>query len=238
MFDSLLRRLRSVESLPHAEDRLDERETLNLVEEASGYVINSLQSAAPGEVRVHPLGFVKVHVEETNQRRVRVHLWAPPLYGPSSAYDIHTHSFSAVSHVLAGALENVTYAEVDGEERHDGAEYLLAEARAGTMSTALDPTTQVARLRRSNSQIRGVGDSYWVPRDTYHSSHPRSDFVATFFVHLRHADSRGVSSVAMPSSSCQQKFPYSALSRDVIEQLVECVQMNLTCTAVSAAFEQ
>ena len=117
----------------------------------------------------HPLGFLCLPLERTEEHGVCVHVWSGALpHAASTTSQIHCHSWDLVSHVLYGRVENVSR----GRQRH-GLGRHPPDLRGGQRDrrrprSGRPPRT--VRCDRGTSEVFGPGQTYTLPAGVFHAS--------------------------------------------------------------------
>lgn len=129
----------------------------------------------------HPLGFACFVLKREGNRTLRLHVWSPlPGEYTGVGWQVHKHSWSLVSYVLCGSIENCIY--VVRPNLHSPTHQLYK----------IDYKGQVNYLRATGiyvqcvtSQVEHItaGDSYILNPGIYHSARvPTGSVVATIVI--------------------------------------------------------
>jgi hypothetical protein len=229
VFEPVTSRVTSVESLADPPLAFSDSEMSLLIDDARSAVLEALRAPRLPDVAVHPLGFVRVRIDDGVERWVRVHIWAPRLFGPTSPYRIHTHSFSAFSVVLGGELQNSVYRPARSTSRR-AARFRVGVPEPGSTSNAMTHTARKVVLALDSERTLQRGEAYAMHRGVFHSSLCLADVSITLFVQLRHTDGDDVSQVAVPDSTAYrpaERFDHRQPDGNQVRTLVRMIENNL-----------
>ncbi|MEV6861647.1 hypothetical protein AB0M44_11665 [Streptosporangium subroseum] len=116
----------------------------------------------------HPLGFLCLPLERTEEHGVCVHVWSGALpHAASTTSQIHCHSWDLVSHVLYGRVENV---RADVSDTTSAVTHRIFEVVSETDGDHIRPTPRTVRCDWGTSEVFGPGQTYTLPAGVFHSS--------------------------------------------------------------------
>lgn len=177
------------------------------------------------QVRVHPLGFMKLpigHVDEVH--KLRVHIWCPRLFTRSSPYTIHDHFFSARSLLITGELDDVGY-DVEGAEH---GQHRLAAATHNRDDTAklLVPGEQRVQVCQRRRTRHVEGDMYELDARSFHETIlPEDGLTTTLFLQHDAGTSRRASRVVVGADDpLETHHPAIPVSSAVLHELVRLLR--------------
>jgi hypothetical protein len=135
----------------------------------AGEVLEAIGSGASPVVGVrHPLGFLCLPLERTEEHGVCVHIWSGTLpRAAATTSQIHCHSWDLVSHVLYGQVRNVHAVVSDAAA---GATHRVFEVVSGAGGDHISPTRRTVRHATGLVELFGPGDTYTLPAGRFHSS--------------------------------------------------------------------
>jgi hypothetical protein len=142
-------------------------------------VARALEVSRPEyNVMWHPLGFIHVKFVDARFANWRLHLW--PLRGNPQKpfFEMHNHIFDLSSLVIAGKLENTTYA-IDGDSQ---ATHSIYEVRYTASGSTLARTQCPVRCRLDSRATKKAGQTYGIKRGTFHSTRRLGGNAAISFV--------------------------------------------------------
>jgi len=226
VFDSVASALLTPDDIHTAPRFYDKKDLDEIHAEAKCRALEYIRSTPAEEYGVHPLGFLNIPLSESRTHRIRIHIWYRTMFAASSPYKIHDHSYSSYSIVLAGHLRHFTYAETSfGASGTD--EFIVAQAAPGMTNTTLQMTNGRVHVAEVGELNLTSGSAYGLARDVFHYAEAMTDFVVTLYFHLRHADSRGLSRVAIPVQSANRRplgrFEYKLLDEGNVLSLASAV---------------
>ncbi|MER5422165.1 hypothetical protein [Streptosporangium roseum] len=116
----------------------------------------------------HPLGFLCLPLERTEEHGVCVRIWSSTLpRAASTTSQIHCHSWDLVSHVLYGRVENV---RADVGDATAGATHRVFEVLSDAEGDRIRPTPRTVRCLPGVSEVYGPGQTYTLPAGVFHAS--------------------------------------------------------------------
>ncbi|ACZ85932.1 hypothetical protein [Streptosporangium roseum] len=135
----------------------------------AGEVLAAIGSGDSPVVGVrHPLGFLCLPLERTEEHGVCVHIWSSTLpRAASTTSQIHCHSWDLVSHVLYGRVENV---RADVGDATAGATHRVFEVLSDAEGDRIRPTPRTVRCLPGVSEVYGPGQTYTLPAGVFHAS--------------------------------------------------------------------
>ena len=128
---------------------------------------NALQSAQGMPFQQHPLGFLFRTLQDTGDRRVRLHVWPPGAQTSNLGYDIHDHAFSFVSRTLAGVVRHSSF---NVHPQQAATEHVLYEVLYEGQISTLRKTDRFVLVSDDSSQIISPGESYELSHVAFHST--------------------------------------------------------------------
>lgn len=227
MFDAIATRLSGTGDLL-AERSIDSPTLGALRREARQRAVAYLRETVDTAYGVHPLGFLSIPLFASPTQRIRLHLWHPALFGASSPFQIHDHSYASFSVILAGTLRNQVFAETSIDDAAAG-EFKIAIAAAGATDTQLRLTESRVALKRLEDTSLVTGSAYSLDKDVFHYAWPASETVVTLYFHLLDRSPRRTSRVAIPRDlgSVLPKFDYNLIGRAHRSDLVDLFKTHL-----------
>ncbi|WP_031159918.1 hypothetical protein [Streptosporangium roseum] len=135
----------------------------------AGEVLEAIGSGASPVVGVrHPLGFLCLPLERTEEHGVCVHIWSGTLpRADATTSQIHCHSWDLVSHVLYGRVENV---RADIGDATTGVTHRVFEVLSDAEGDRIRPTPRTVRCAPGVSEVYGPGQTYTLPAGVFHAS--------------------------------------------------------------------
>lgn len=116
----------------------------------------------------HPLGFLCLPLERTEEYGVCVHIWSGALpHAASTTSQIHCHSWDLLSHVLYGQVENV---RADVGDTVSAVTHRVFEVVSGADGDRIRPTPRTVRCSPGMSEVYGPGETYALPAGVFHAS--------------------------------------------------------------------
>ncbi|WP_433255864.1 hypothetical protein ACQPYK_15675 [Streptosporangium sp. CA-135522] len=135
----------------------------------AGRVLTAIASGSRPITAVrHPLGFLCLPLERTEEYGVCVHIWSGALpRAASTTSQIHCHSWDLVSHVLYGRVENV---RADVSDATSALTHRVFEVVSGADGDRIRPTPRTVRCAPGVSEVYGPGQTYTLPAGVFHAS--------------------------------------------------------------------
>lgn len=173
----------------------------------------------------HPLGFVSCVVDECPGEYVtRVHFWPPGerrVKNPD--WPIHTHTYTLTSLVLAGAVRDLQYKVVPGDE------YCVYSVNYYKGGSEIVRTSESVSAIVDIDEMRIAGQEYGVPRGVFHQTQVEHDQAAVTVVRL---SNHGKDAPKVLGTERDEKYPYNRIEFDpalfwkAVREGVECHLTN------------
>ena len=121
----------------------------------------------------HPLGFVCLPVERTDESGICVHVWSDslPRASPTTSM-IHAHSWDLISYVLYGSVRNEI---IDVTDTVDDAAYRVFEIRSGRDIDEVHETPRLVRCELRAAELSHQGDIYSLTAGIFHTTVVRGE---------------------------------------------------------------
>ncbi|MFC7643366.1 hypothetical protein ACFQX6_22935 [Streptosporangium lutulentum] len=119
----------------------------------AGQVLRAIGSGdSPITAVRHPLGFLCLPLERTEEYGVCVHVWSGALpHASSTTSQIHCHSWDLLSHVLYGRVENVR-TDVSDSDTTSAATHRIFEVVSEPDGDHIRPTSRTVRCERRRAR--------------------------------------------------------------------------------------
>jgi hypothetical protein len=236
LFDQIASLLPSPDHIHAAPRRCGEAEFDEIRAEAVDRASEFLRISSVRDYGIHPLGFLNIPLFASPTRRIHIHIWHRRMFSASSPYQIHDHSHSSYSIVLAGCLRNAIYDKPRGPEVAE--EFNIAEASSGMTDTTLARTAGRVRLVKTTERKLTAGVAYGLPRGVFHYANAVTDFAATLYFYLWHPGAAAVSRVAVPVQAGVAaplgRFEYGRLDDDGVRAMARSLAEELRPRVPSA----
>lgn len=121
----------------------------------------------------HPLGFMCLPVDRTDEAGICVHVWSDslPRASPTTSM-VHAHSWDLTSYVLYGSVRNEL---IDVIDTPDEAEYRVFEIRSGEDVDEVRETPRLVRCEIRAAELNHPGDVYSLAAGIFHSTVVRGE---------------------------------------------------------------
>jgi hypothetical protein len=174
---------------------------------------------------VHPHGFHVVLLHSQADMEWRLHMWARGTRSISGMPTfIHTHNREVRSRVLRGRLTNIQY-EVDSSQNHGhplySVEYLGNKYEKSTLNVLRRTSDRVRVIEISKVSIED-GDSYHVPRHSFHEAVVSDDIVTCTIVCMSDPESSPIYVVGADGYPDEISFERTASS---VQAVIDGVSM-------------
>src|SRR5205085_7589519 len=150
----------------------------------AAHVLTDVAAGRSGVLGVrHPLGFVCLPLERTDDQGVCVHIRSDRLaHSENTTSATHAHSWDLMSYVLFGCLRNelVSVADARQEPTHR-----VFEVTTDRDADEIRRTPRLVRSRTSSSELLSGGDVYALPAGVFHETVPRGEAATVALGHGR-----------------------------------------------------
>jgi hypothetical protein len=172
-------------------------------------------------------GFLSIELyrfeSKSNRKILRLHIWdetfANNFQGNDfGKYKIHSHLFSAQSHVLAGNILNERYEVLNSNEPSENSLYRIdwksVTDNQGLFKrkSELNVDLSDVKLKKTSSETITMGQEYAVSINEYHSSKSITPLSATLFLFNSDEGLNDLSKVVGPKNDAETGFKYEQIN--------------------------
>jgi len=128
-------------------------------------------------VQQHPLGFLCLRWNLDSKQSLRIHIWDQSFdWTQQPKWQIHDHIFKLKSIVLAGIIQNKTYALINNLKRP---KWNIYDVEYTNQTSSLIKQKDSGTLKITSSTTYPPGSIYELPAGVLHRSTLRSEFAIT-----------------------------------------------------------
>ena len=172
-------------------------------------------------------GFLSIELyrfeSERNRKILRLHIWDESFAhnfqnNDFGKYKVHSHLFSAQSHVLAGSILNERYEVLNSDKPSDHSLYRIDwksikdDNGFSKRKSELNVDISDVRLRKTSSETISMGQEYSVSINEYHSSKSITPLTATLFLFNSDEGLNDLSKVVGPKNDPETGFKYEQIN--------------------------
>lgn len=172
-------------------------------------------------------GFLSIelyrHESEKNRKILRLHIWDESFANEFKEndfgkYKVHSHLYSAQSHVLVGSLSNHRYEVEESNQPSESSLYRIDwksetdDKGITKRKSELNVDIENIKLKKSSSEIITIGQDYSVTIGEYHSSQSNTPLTATLFLFNSDEGLNDLSKVVGPKNDPETGFKYEQVN--------------------------